>query len=112
MAHFSAVYDFLDEGRLTSPSISISRLASRTAATAAAQSEGIAMNSGAVFVVSPLSMPIKCSKADFQGVNDFLEGKKVRLDMLIDRVFLFDDAPAAFEYLSSGKHVGKVVIKL
>jgi threonine dehydrogenase-like Zn-dependent dehydrogenase len=45
-------------------------------------------------------------------VNKFLEEKKVRLDTLIDQVFSFDDVPAAFEYLSSGKHVGKVVIKL
>jgi NADPH-dependent curcumin reductase CurA len=45
-------------------------------------------------------------------VNDFLSEKKVHLDVLIDRAFSFDDAPAAFEYLNSGKHVGKVVIKL
>jgi NADPH:quinone reductase-like Zn-dependent oxidoreductase len=36
----------------------------------------------------------------------------VRLDKVIDRVFSFDDAPAAFERLSSGQHIGKVVIKL
>jgi D-arabinose 1-dehydrogenase-like Zn-dependent alcohol dehydrogenase len=52
------------------------------------------------------------SKADFQAVNNFLEAKSVRLDTLIDRVFSFDDAPAALEYLGSGKHVGKFVIKL
>jgi threonine dehydrogenase-like Zn-dependent dehydrogenase len=52
------------------------------------------------------------SKADFQAVVNFLEEKKVQLGTLIDRVFPFEEAPAAFEYLSSGKHVGKVVIKL
>lgn len=45
-------------------------------------------------------------------MNKFLEEKSVRLNTVIDRVFPFNDAPAAFEYLSSGKHVGKVVIKL
>lgn len=34
------------------------------------------------------------------------------LEPVIDRVFSFDDAPAAFKYLSSGKHVGKVVVRL
>ena len=29
---------------------------------------------------------------------------------VIDRVFEFDDAPAAFEYFTAGRHVGKVVI--
>jgi threonine dehydrogenase-like Zn-dependent dehydrogenase len=52
------------------------------------------------------------SKADFQAVNNFLEEKSVRIDTLIDRVFSFDDALRAFEYLRSRKHVGKVVIKL
>jgi threonine dehydrogenase-like Zn-dependent dehydrogenase len=51
-------------------------------------------------------------KQNFQAVNEFLEEKKVRLDTLIDRVFSFDDAPAAFESIGSGKHVGKFVTKL
>lgn len=52
------------------------------------------------------------SKADYEALNKFLEAKKVRLDALIDRTFVFEDSPAAFEYLASGQHVGKVVIKL
>lgn len=52
------------------------------------------------------------SKADFEALNAFLVEKKVCLDSLIDRAFSFDEAEAAFDYLSSGKHVGKVVIKL
>lgn len=52
------------------------------------------------------------SRVDFEKLVGFLEEKKVRLDVIIDRVFSFDNAPAAMEYLASGKHVGKVVIKL
>lgn len=35
-----------------------------------------------------------------------------RLRPLIDRAFLFEDAPAAFEYMASGAHVGKVVVRV
>jgi threonine dehydrogenase-like Zn-dependent dehydrogenase len=45
-------------------------------------------------------------------VCDYLDKKKVNLTPIIDKVFTFDQAPQAFEYLSAGKHVGKVVIKL
>jgi NADPH:quinone reductase-like Zn-dependent oxidoreductase len=31
---------------------------------------------------------------------------------VIDRTFGFDEAPAAYEYLKSGNHVGKVLIKI
>ncbi|KAH6631466.1 hypothetical protein F5144DRAFT_592470 [Chaetomium tenue] len=51
------------------------------------------------------------SKEDFEELNRFLEEKKVSLAPLIDRVFTFDESPAAFDYLYSGSHVGKVVIK-
>ena len=34
------------------------------------------------------------------------------LQPLIDRTFTFDDAPAAYAYLKSGAHVGKVVIQV
>jgi NADPH:quinone reductase-like Zn-dependent oxidoreductase len=30
----------------------------------------------------------------------------------IDRIFAFDDAPAAYDYLKGGEHIGKVMIKL
>ena len=31
---------------------------------------------------------------------------------LVDRVFAFDDAPAAFAHLASGRHLGKVVVRI
>ncbi|KAK4235179.1 hypothetical protein C8A03DRAFT_18046 [Achaetomium macrosporum] len=52
------------------------------------------------------------SKQDYVNLNRFLEEKKVSLAPLVDRVFAFDEAPAAFDYLYSGSHVGKVVIKV
>jgi NADPH-dependent curcumin reductase CurA len=52
------------------------------------------------------------TKADFEAVNAFLDEKKIRLDSVVDRKFSFEEAPAAFEYLWSGAHVGKVVIKV
>ncbi|KAJ4295012.1 hypothetical protein N0V90_007020 [Kalmusia sp. IMI 367209] len=52
------------------------------------------------------------SRADLEAVSKFLEEKKVSLQPLVDRVFAFDDAKAAFDYLESGNHVGKVVIKI
>ena len=35
-----------------------------------------------------------------------------RIEPIIDRVFAFEEAPAAFEYLSSGHHLGKVVVRM
>src|SRR6266446_3042300 len=35
-----------------------------------------------------------------------------RLKPVIDKVFSFDDAPAAYRYLQSAQHFGKVVIRL
>lgn len=52
------------------------------------------------------------SRKDLEDLNKFLEEKNVQLDSIIDRTYAFEDCPAAFEYLYSGKHVGKVVIKL
>ncbi|KAK4233034.1 chaperonin 10-like protein [Achaetomium macrosporum] len=52
------------------------------------------------------------SKEDYIELNRFLAEKKVSLAPLVDRVFAFDESPAAFEYLKSGSHVGKVVIKV
>ncbi|KAJ7106423.1 alcohol dehydrogenase [Mycena crocata] len=51
------------------------------------------------------------SKLDFQDLNNFLETKNVKLAPLVDKVFAFNESKAAFEYLKSGKAVGKVVIK-
>ncbi|CCT70915.1 related to zinc-binding oxidoreductase [Fusarium fujikuroi] len=52
------------------------------------------------------------SKEDYINLNRFLEEKKVSLSPLVDRVFSFEESPAAFEYLYSGKHAGKVIIKI
>lgn len=52
------------------------------------------------------------SKVDFENMNRFLEEHRVQLRPLIDRVFGFQESPEAFEYLYSGKHVGKVVIRV
>ncbi|KAI1020001.1 hypothetical protein LB503_006089 [Fusarium chuoi] len=52
------------------------------------------------------------SKDDYLSLNKFLEGKKVSLAPLVDRVFSFEESPAAFDYLYSGKHVGKAIIKI
>lgn len=52
------------------------------------------------------------SKVQHQQLSKFLSDHEVSLKPLIDRVFDFDEAPAAFDYLYSGKHSGKVVIKI
>ncbi|KAH7123946.1 hypothetical protein B0J11DRAFT_326223 [Dendryphion nanum] len=52
------------------------------------------------------------SRKDFEDLNRFLDEKLVSLEPLIDRVFAFEDSVAAFEYLETGQHVGKVVIKI
>ncbi len=36
----------------------------------------------------------------------------VKLKPVIDRVFHFTEARAAYEYLATGKHCGKVVIRM
>lgn len=41
-----------------------------------------------------------------------ISANKLRLDDIIDKVFPFDEADHALEYLRSGKHVGKLVIEL
>jgi NADPH:quinone reductase-like Zn-dependent oxidoreductase len=52
------------------------------------------------------------SKADFEDMNRFLEEKKVTLNPALDRVFKFSESKEAFDYLYSGKHTGKIVIKI
>jgi threonine dehydrogenase-like Zn-dependent dehydrogenase len=52
------------------------------------------------------------SRADFEAVNTFLAEKKVVVEPIIDKVFSFEEAPEAYKYLASGKHVGKVVVKV
>lgn len=50
------------------------------------------------------------SREDFEAMNAFIEQHKLK--PVIDRVFAFEEAPAAFEYLERGSHFGKVVIRL
>jgi NADPH:quinone reductase-like Zn-dependent oxidoreductase len=50
------------------------------------------------------------SRADFEALTAFLE--KHPIEPVIDKVFAFDDAPAAYAYLDSGALFGKVVIRL
>lgn len=52
------------------------------------------------------------TRDDQQDLSDFLAEKQTSLKILVDRVFTFEDSAEAFEYLWSGSHVGKVVIKL
>lgn len=52
------------------------------------------------------------SRAEFEALNVFLEEKQVKLDAIIDKVFSFHEAPQAYEYLASGKHVGKIVVRV
>jgi NADPH:quinone reductase-like Zn-dependent oxidoreductase len=48
------------------------------------------------------------SRDKFVEMNAFIEA--MQLKPTIDQVFSFDNAPSAFEYLQSAKHIGKVVI--
>jgi NADPH:quinone reductase-like Zn-dependent oxidoreductase len=50
------------------------------------------------------------SRADFEALNAFLE--KHRFKPAIDKVFEFEDAAAAYDYMDSGSLFGKVVIRL
>ena len=50
------------------------------------------------------------SRADFEALNAFVE--KHRLKPVIDKVFEYENAAAAFDYMDSGALFGKVVIRL
>ena len=50
------------------------------------------------------------SRSDFEALNAFLD--KHRFKPTIDRVFDFEDAAAAYDYMDSGKLFGKVVIRV
>ncbi|GAB7362833.1 hypothetical protein MBLNU230_g3136t1 [Neophaeotheca triangularis] len=52
------------------------------------------------------------STKDQQDLCEFLAKHKVSLKPLVDQVFKFEDAAEAFSHLSSGAHVGKVVIRV
>ena len=49
-------------------------------------------------------------RADFEAMNVFLT--RHRLKPVIDRAFDFADATAAYDYMESGNHFGKIVIRL
>ncbi len=48
-------------------------------------------------------------REDFEVMNEFLSRTGIR--PVIDRVFPFEEAAPAFDYLEGGNHLGKVVIK-
>jgi NADPH:quinone reductase-like Zn-dependent oxidoreductase len=50
------------------------------------------------------------SRTDFEEMNKFLQVRQIR--PVIDKTFRFDEAPAAYAYLASGQHFGKVVIEV
>ena len=50
------------------------------------------------------------SREDFEAMNAFIV--RHRIKPVIDKVLSFEEAPAAFDYLKSGSHFGKVVIRL
>jgi NADPH:quinone reductase-like Zn-dependent oxidoreductase len=50
------------------------------------------------------------SRADFEALNAFVD--KHKLKPVIDRVFDFKDAQAAYDLMQSGNFFGKIVIKL
>ena len=50
------------------------------------------------------------SREDFEAMNAFIREHEVR--PLIDRVFEFEQARDAFDYMESGDFIGKIVIRL
>jgi NADPH:quinone reductase-like Zn-dependent oxidoreductase len=50
------------------------------------------------------------SRDDFEAMNAFISKHAIR--PLIDRVFEFEEAPAAYEHMESGDFMGKIVIRL
>jgi NADPH:quinone reductase-like Zn-dependent oxidoreductase len=50
------------------------------------------------------------SRADFEAMNAFIDEHEIR--PVVDRVFDFEDAPEAFEYMEKGDFMGKIVIRM
>jgi NADPH:quinone reductase-like Zn-dependent oxidoreductase len=50
------------------------------------------------------------SRADFEALNAFLTQHKIR--PVIDRVFPFEEAPKAYEFMDNGSYIGKIVIRM
>ena len=49
------------------------------------------------------------SRADFEAMNEFIEEHEIV--PVVDRVFPFEEAAAAFEYMDTGSFLGKIVIR-
>lgn len=73
------------------------------------------------FGPKPNLLPLQFKNANIHGIcvgsgehltdlNRFLKKENVR--PIIDRVFAYNDAPAAFDYLKAAQHFGKIVIEL
>lgn len=52
------------------------------------------------------------SRQDFEKMNKVIDASKMRFEDIIDRRYKFEETEKAFEYLWSGKHVGKIVIEI
>lgn len=50
------------------------------------------------------------SRADFEEMNRFMTGHRIR--PIIDRTFDFEEAPQAFDFMENGDFMGKVVIRI
>ncbi len=50
------------------------------------------------------------SREEFEAMNEFISEHQIR--PVVDRVFSFEEAPAAYEYRASGRHFAKIVIRL
>ncbi len=50
------------------------------------------------------------SREDFEAMNALIEESKIK--PLIDKVFSFEDAPAAYDYMQNASFMGKIVIKI
>ena len=73
--------------------------------------EAPGLDFGALFASGAWVRPVRVgSRDDLQDVVRIVAASGVR--PVIDRVFGFDEVPAAFAHLAAGRHVGKVVIRL
>ena len=50
------------------------------------------------------------SRADFEAMNAFITEHRLR--PVVDRVFEFEDAPEAFDFMENGDYMGKIVVRL
>jgi len=50
------------------------------------------------------------SREDFEAMNRFIADHTIR--PVIDRVFPFEQAPAAYEFMDNGSYFGKIVIRM